>query len=1732
VIADPGLQSATVTASAPVLNYVNTGGGAHFASDQPFPGTVIGPDINDFVILATTTVVIPQAGLWTFGVSSDDGFGLTLSREPVEFSSSFTGQRPPGDTLAVWNIPEAGAYALRLVFFERGGGSELELFAAQGSHASFNTAFRLVGDTAGGGLPASDLGALIGTDVRTRMDGVNTSIWSRVAFQAPSPMTWDLLSLELAYEDGFVAYLNGAEVASRNAPSPVLWSSAAASDRPVENAAAIERIDLSGQAALVVPGTNVLAIHGLNESVTGADFLIRPGLLAADPTSAASPARYFPAPTPGGFNSTGYPGVAPEPVFSHASAVFADPFDVVLSTTAQDGVIRYTLDGSDPTASSPAYTAPLSVADSVRARARVFVDGLAPSAAVTRLYAKLEADVTAFTSNLPIVVVDTFGSTISDGWLTESLVAVIPTSSGGRASIVGAPDFQGATGIKLRGSSSLGFAKKQYALETWDERRQDLDVSFLGLPPESDWILHGPYNDKTLLRNVLAYRFSNAIGRYAVRTRLVEAYLRTAAGAVSAADYVGVYVLMEKIKVGPDRVSITKLDPADATDPAVTGGYLLKKDRLDPGDSGFYTSTGQRLAYVDPKESEITAPQAAYILGYLNEFESVLYGPGFADPENGYAKYIDPGSFIDHHIVVEMTKNIDGFRLSTFLFKDRLGKLQMGPVWDYDLSQGNANYLEGWLPTGWYHDLISDTDYPWYRRLFEDPELWLRYADRWYELRRGVLATATLLADIDAHAALLAESQVRNFERWDVLGIYLWPNYFIGETYESEIDWMKDWLEARLAWIDGRWVAPPAFNHEPGEVPFGFGLTVTAPEGSVYVTLDGSDPRLPGGAVSPSAIPHTAPIDIVVSTTVRARSLSAGVWSAENHGTFAPVAPALVNEVLPVNGTVLPDEHGDFDPWIELYNLRTSTVDLSGLYLTDDPGVPAKWPIPPGTSLCGRGTLVVWADGETNEGLLHASFSLDAAGGTVLVHDSAGRLVDTLAYPPLPVDVSYGRVPDGGASLVRFLHATPDAPNSQATTRVLLNEYNAVSPDRFLAGNDTFWGHVIGNGGDWFELVVVEDHLDLRGWSVVVNDNSGASLTTLVFTGAAVLSDLRSGTIVTVAEELVSDASYDPAGGDWWIQLASGMGGDGLYVSAVPFNVSNQNTQITILDASGAVAFGPAGEGIQPATGIGSDEVFKLEESPGPTTSPFSSYQDGTSSTFGSPNRWNDGASEQDFGPLRSPVVCSTDASCDDGNPCTDDTCVLGTCASSANTAVCDDGNTCTGNDRCEAGACIGDLAPLCCVTDCDCDDGTSCTTDACIGGTCAYAAIAEGSACSDGDACTTGDTCVSGVCEATPVSCDDLDACSTDSCSGGACLHTGSGACGVAGTVRYYRDGALSVEPSAKPVPGAGIDVTGDDSPEATTDAAGAYGLPGLFGTLSVTTVPRLGAPRAADHNGAVTSYDAARIASHAVGGTTLSRIQEIAADVTGDGTVSALDAADVAQFAVELVDHFEAATSSGSDWRYFRCDRYVSADDESCDDPVFALSGWSGTFTGDFYAVLLGDVTGNWSPAESAAARGPEDTLVRSRDRETAARIAPVSAARAPLRAGATAVLGIEGWTGRLAKGARHTVSLTLRNAEGIEAVDLRLVLDPSKLSIVEVAPGALDSSIGIAANTSGSEERIAAYALVPLRGSGALLTVTLEALEDTVLRSPFTIAADANEGRTAIRIAPVPAGRKTAP
>jgi hypothetical protein len=196
----------------------------------------------------------------------------------------------------------------------------------------------------------------------------------------------------------------------------------------------------------------------------------------------------------------------------------------------------------------------------------------------------------------------------------------------------------------------------------------------------------------------------------------------------------------------------------------------------------------------------------------VSAFEETLAGPDFKNSESGYAKYIDVNSFVDFLILNEFSKNVDGYRLSTFFHKQKSsdgGKLLMGPVWDFNLGFGNADYCTTGSTTGYVTDFnkICPNDIwliPfWWDRLMEDAVFRGKVGERWRTLRETKFKTSTIHQFIDSVATVLnAESQQRNFQRWPVLGTYVWPNYYVGPTFQSEVDWLKKWINDRANWLD------------------------------------------------------------------------------------------------------------------------------------------------------------------------------------------------------------------------------------------------------------------------------------------------------------------------------------------------------------------------------------------------------------------------------------------------------------------------------------------------------------------------------------------------------------------------------------------------------------------------------------------------------------------------------------------------------------------------------------------------------------------------------------------------------------------------------------------------------------------------------------------------------------------------------------------------------------------
>lgn len=400
-------------------------------------------------------------------------------------------------------------------------------------------------------------------------------------------------------------------------------------------------------------------------------------------------------------------------------------------------------------------------------------------------------------SDLPLVFIDTGGQSIRDDPRIGANMRIVNNGPGNRNEVTDpATDYDGPITIEWRGSTSQGFPKKQYGFETQDAAGENHNVSLLGMPAENDWILNAPYSDKSLIRNVLAYDLGNALGRYAPRTRFCEVFLN--------GTYQGVYVLMEKIKRDTNRVNVAQIDATVTAGDALTGGYILKIDKFTGSGGDGWDSVVEAEGYMNPyyqydypEASDLNDSQKEYIQQVVSDFETSL----MAD-DSSYQNIVDTGSFVDFMIVQEVSRNVDAYRLSTFMHKYRDsagGLLHMGPLWDFNLGFGNADYRAGFETSGWAFN--EETPF-WWPRLLEDPVFIGELRCRWEQLREGVLSDQSIISRLESYESEIFESQERNFRRWPILGEHVWPNYYVGESHAQEMDYLENWLLNRLEWLD------------------------------------------------------------------------------------------------------------------------------------------------------------------------------------------------------------------------------------------------------------------------------------------------------------------------------------------------------------------------------------------------------------------------------------------------------------------------------------------------------------------------------------------------------------------------------------------------------------------------------------------------------------------------------------------------------------------------------------------------------------------------------------------------------------------------------------------------------------------------------------------------------------------------------------------------------------------
>ena len=549
------------------------------------------------------------------------------------------------------------------------------------------------------------------------------SLYMRRQINIPDVSIIDNLLLDIDYDDGFILYLNGVEVArSSNVTATLPAWNATATDHEAVMYTGGSPTRFVLKPSMLVNGINTVAVHVLNQSLTSTDLSAR--------------------------------------VFIHARL-------------RSESILYHT---------TPSW----------------FVEPVAFD-----------------NSNLPLVFINTNGKNIVSNSKIVCDMKTLNNPSGLNFLTDTTFEFNGKIGIEIRGNSSATFPKKSYTVETRLDDTTNWNVPLLGLPKENDWVFHGPYPDKSLMRNALAYHLGNLTGKWSPRTRFFELYLN--------GNYQGVYTLVEKIKIDKNRMKLANLTAADTLGDAVTGGYVLKLDRPESTDVNgrdywvspykAWTNLKQTEYFLlqDPNGVDLHPKQFNYIKNCITDFENALYSDNYKDKVTGYLPKVDFRSFVDYYILTELSRNLDGYRISTFLHKDKDskgGKITMGPYWDYDISFGNANFFSAGQTAGWVIDGMGDGDgyaMPfWWQKFRLDPYFNAYLKVYWNEWTAKYLNTGYLNTFIDSCANVMIDAQKRNFQTWPILTVNVWPNNAVPGSYAGEISYLKNWLSARITWMDSQ----------------------------------------------------------------------------------------------------------------------------------------------------------------------------------------------------------------------------------------------------------------------------------------------------------------------------------------------------------------------------------------------------------------------------------------------------------------------------------------------------------------------------------------------------------------------------------------------------------------------------------------------------------------------------------------------------------------------------------------------------------------------------------------------------------------------------------------------------------------------------------------------------------------------------------------------------------------
>lgn len=344
-------------------------------------------------------------------------------------------------------------------------------------------------------------------------------------------------------------------------------------------------------------------------------------------------------------------------------------------------------------------------------------------------------------------------------------------------------------GIKIRGHLSLQWPKKNYSIEVWDASGKDSDYDFLGMGAKEDWVLHGPYVDRSLIHNVVINHLSNQIGRYAPETRLASLALREPGQ--SASKELGVYVLMERIRFSKHRLQVDETSP-DGKKKA----FLLQIDWTDSGDPYRTTTQNTPIFFVYPPDKSRTTDDENKALAVLNTFETSL-----RDPEQAL-KYIDQNAAADYFILTELARNPDGYRKSYYFHIPVDGLITFGPIWDFDLAFGISQWDDATEVEGWQYEHNEARYFP---QLLKANTFKQLIKARWQQLRQTKLSDTAFANVVRTYVERLGPDLIAaNNEHWPLSAkiFGLSPDVAGITKYDQVVEHLIDYGQKRMQWID------------------------------------------------------------------------------------------------------------------------------------------------------------------------------------------------------------------------------------------------------------------------------------------------------------------------------------------------------------------------------------------------------------------------------------------------------------------------------------------------------------------------------------------------------------------------------------------------------------------------------------------------------------------------------------------------------------------------------------------------------------------------------------------------------------------------------------------------------------------------------------------------------------------------------------------------------------------